>query len=58
MEAPKDAFAIIVPLAKPLQVTWVDVAPIVTSRGSEMVTVAAAVQKPVLLPLGTLASIK
>jgi hypothetical protein len=55
--APAEAEAVIVPLAKPKQLTFVEVADTVTWIGSVMVTLVVAVQEPLLLPLAAVATI-
>ena len=52
IEAPAEADAVMVPSARPLQLTLVDDALTVTAIGSVIVTVVVAVQLPLPLPLG------
>ena len=53
---PSDPLAVIVPLAKPLQLTLVALADTVTVIGSDMVTLVVAVQKPFAFPFGAVAT--
>ena len=53
---PADEEAVIVPSAAPLQDTLVELAFTVTLIGSVIVTLVVAVQLPLLLPLGALAT--
>jgi hypothetical protein len=56
MMAPAEAEAVIVPLAAPKHVTLVEDALIVTWMGSVIVTDVDAVQLPVPLPFGAVAT--
>ncbi len=56
MLAPADALAVIVPSAAPLQLTLVAVALTVTAIGCVIVTLVLAVQLPLLLPFGAVAT--
>ena len=53
---PADPLAVIVPLAKPLQLTLVALADTVTVIGAIIVTVVVAVQKPSPFPFGAVAT--
>ena len=53
---PSDPLAVIVPLAKPLQLTFVALADTVTVIGSVIVTLVVAVQKPFAFPFGAVAT--
>ena len=53
---PADPLAVIVPLAKPLQLTLVELADTVTAIGWVIVTVVVAVQKPFAFPFGAVAT--
>ena len=53
---PADPLAVIVPLAKPLQLTLVALADTVTKIGWVIVTSVVAVQKPFAFPFGAVAT--
>ena len=56
MVEPAEPLAVIVPSANPKQDTFVDDALTVTCIGCVIVTVVLAVQKPLALPLGAVAT--
>jgi len=53
---PSEPLAVIVPLAKPLQLTFVALADTVTVIGWVIVTLVVAVQKPSSFPFGAVAT--
>ncbi len=53
---PSEPLAVIVPLAKPLQLTFVALADTVTVIGSVIVTLVVAVHTPLLFPFGAVAT--
>ncbi len=53
---PSEPLAVIVPLAKPLQLTFVALADTVTVIGWVIVTLVVAVHTPLLFPFGAVAT--